>query len=267
MQAEIAVICSRADPAGLNIFESLLELVEWQRDEGFFSFQSFRLLAHEGKQTALTGVDEWLSGIGLEPELIVFPSRHVAKSAIPWIGGHFTGIVQDGAATLSTASAWGLRSFLSGLELPGFAISAEATHHGPVDVRTPCFFAEIGSTEREWTDRRPGLAVARAILGLQDGPRDPPVFLGFGGGHYVSRQTELILGSGASFGHLFSNYQIEGIDREVVEAAIDSSSATYVYLDRKSLRSNERKRLEGIVAETGLPLLRSREIRERFPMR
>jgi D-aminoacyl-tRNA deacylase len=196
--------------------------------------------------------------------MVVFASRHEAKAGLPWLGGHFTGVLQEGQCALSAACACGLRSFLHNISHPGFAVSAEATHHGPVDLHTPCFFAEIGSTIKEWQDRQAAETVARAILALEC--RDLPVFLGFGGGHYVARQTELTFEANVAFGHLFSNYQMEGVNRDVVEEAILKSNASYAYLDRKSLRSAERKRIEGILADVGLPTLRSREIRAKFPL-
>jgi D-aminoacyl-tRNA deacylase len=202
--------------------------------------------------------------LGLQPDMIVFASRHEAKAGLPWLGGHFTGILEDGQSRLSAASPCGLRSFLHNIVLPGFAVSAEATHHGPVDLKTPCFFAEIGSTLKEWQDRQAGEAVARAILALE--VKELPVFLGFGGGHYVARQTELMFNAAVAFGHLFSNYQMAGVNRDVVEEACSKSKATYAYLDRKSLRSVERKRIVGILAELDLPVLRSREIRAKFPI-
>lgn len=263
MPREIAVVCSRADPASLNIYERLLELLPWQCREGYRSNGRFHLIVHDEKQTRLSGLDNRLACLGLKPEMVVFASRHEAKAGLPWMGGHFTGILEDGQGKLSAAAPCGLRSFLHNIALPGFAISAEATHHGPVDLKTPCFFAEIGSTLKEWQDRQAGEAVARAILALEE--KDLPIFLGFGGGHYVARQTDLMFKASVASGHLFSNYQIAGVNREVVEEAIRKSKAIYAYLDRKSLRSEERKRIEGILAELDMPVLRSREIRAKFP--
>lgn len=262
------MVCSRADPASLNIFERLLELVPWQCKEGYRCSGRFRLIIHDARQTSLAGLDERLADLGLHAQTVVFASRHEAKAALPWLGGHFTGIIEEGGpARLSVAAPQGLASFLhniAGQALPGFAVSAEATHHGPVDLKTPSFFAEIGSTLTEWQDVKAGEAVARAILALE--AKELPVFLGFGGGHYVARQTDLILKSSVAFGHLFSNYQMAGINRDVVEEAQRKSKASYAYLDRKSLRSEERKRIEAILAELDLPCLRSREVRAQFPL-
>jgi len=261
---EIAVVCSRADPASFNIYERLLELLSWQCKEGYRSHGRMRLIIHDEKQTRLSGLDDRLPDLGLQPEMVVFASRHEAKAGLPWMGGHFTGILEDGLCRLSAAAPCGLCSFLHNIALPGFAVSAEATHHGPVDLKTPCFFAEIGSTLKEWQDRVAGETVARAILALEE--KELPVFLGFGGGHYVARQTQLMFNADVAFGHLFSNYQMAGVSRDVVEEAASKSKATYAYLDRKSLRSEERKRIEAILAELDLPVLRSREIRAKFPL-
>ena len=205
----------------------------------------------------------------MNPEMVIFPCRHEAKAALPWFGGHFTGTLQEGKSLLSAAAPSGLRSFLHNIAASapagsGYIVSAEATHHGPVDMKTPCFFAEIGSTNDKWCDKEAGAAVARAIMALR--LEEFPVFLGFGGGHYVQRQTELIFNSAIAFGHLFSTYQIAGLNRDVVDDARRKSGAAYAYLDRKSLRSEDRKRIMEILEELDLPILRGREIRAQFPM-
>lgn len=106
--------------------------------------------------------------------------------------------------------------------------------------------------------------MARAILALN--LEDLPIFLGFGGGHYVQRQTELIFNSRIAFGHMFSSYQVPDLDRDAVDDAWKKSNASYAYVDRKSLRSEEKKRIGGIVEDLGLPMLKAQEIRARFPV-
>jgi D-aminoacyl-tRNA deacylase len=261
------IICSRADPASLNIFERLKELVTWHDEDGYSSSGAWRLLIHEERQTALCGLDDRLKDLGLSPELVVFACRHVSKSGLPWLGGHFTGIYENDSRELSTPSPWGLRSFLHNIKRnapQGFEISAEATHHGPTDMKIPSFFAEIGSNEPQWRDVHAGDAVARAILALE--PKELPVFLGFGGGHYVQRQTELLFEAEIAFGHLFSSYQVDALDKGLVEDARSKSNAVYAYLDQKSFRSIERKRIEGLLNDLNLPVLKSKEIRAKFPL-
>jgi D-aminoacyl-tRNA deacylase len=267
MKDEAAIICSRADPASFNIARHILELESWEDQDGYKSSGSWRLVMHDERQTTLQGLDARLEDLGLCPKMIVIPCRHVSKESLPWFGGHFTGVFGEGRHELSAASAWGLRSFLHNirqLSPQGFGISAEATHHGPTDLKTPAFFAEIGSSEPQWQDPIAGEAVARAILAIET--QEMPVFIGFGGGHYVKRQTELLLENNIAFGHLFSSYQVGVLDLETVDDARRKSGAGFAYLDRKSLRSDERKRIMGFLSQLDIPFLKGREIRSQFPV-
>ena len=269
MSCEVAIVCSTTDPASLNIASCLLDLAVWEDQGGYRSSGHNRLVIHDQRQTALHGLEERLDELGLKPGLVVFACRHIAKAEIPWLGGHYVGELSpdDGSERrLSAASPSGLRSFLRNVveQAPeGFRVSAEATHHGPTDMTTPCFFAEIGSSEKQWSNPLVGESVARSILGLE--ARELPVFLGIGGGHYVPRQTSLMLESKVAFGHMFSSYQVEFLDRNILEEAREKSGASYAYLDRKSLRRENRDRISKILEEMDLPVLRSKEIRSRFP--
>ena len=267
MMDEVAIICSSADPASLNIYERLLELEPWEEHDGFWRSGNKCLIIHDGEQSALRGFDAHLNCLGLHPRVVVFACRHESKAGLPWFGGHFTGVIEKFRQELSWASPAGLRSFLCNirnLAPEGFLVSAEATHHGPTDMRTPCFFAEIGSTMAEWCDVHAGEAAARAILALEI--RELPVFLGFGGGHYVQRQTDLIFEANIAFGHLFSSYNASWLDAKLVRDAGQKSGASFAYIDRKSLRSAERLRIVSILEDLGLPMLRSAEIRAKFPL-
>jgi len=266
MKGEIAIICTTADPASQNIAQRLLEMGPWEDHGGFRRLGKMSLVIHGERQTLQTGLDRRLEDLGLFPDAVVFASRHESKGGLPWLGGHFTGVIANGNGALSAAAPMALRSFLHNLQgsaPEGFRISAEATHHGPIDMKTPSFFAEIGSTAQQWSDPRAGQAVARSILDLD--LSSFPVFLGFGGGHYVERQTRLMFETGIAFGHLFSSYQTNLLDMAILKEASAKSGAGYVFMDRKSLKSEEKKRLSGLLQELGLPVLRSKEIRARFP--
>jgi len=267
MSDEVAVVCSKADPASLNIAEHLLALVEWDFIGDYWSYADFRLIIHEYRQITLKSIDKRLFSLELNPSMIIFASKHKSKSEVPWLGGHFTGEFENGKINLATAAPSGLRSFLQNISVnapDGYRVSAEATHHGPTDVETPCFFAEIGSSERQWCDLGAGEVVSKAILALQN--PELPIFLGFGGGHYMERQTSLMLNSDIAFGHLFPNYQVNEISYELVKRAKEKSGAEYAYIDRKSFKAHERDKVIGIIEEIGLPILRSKEIRRRFPL-
>lgn len=267
MKGEVAIICSTADPASLNIFQRLLELTAWKDQGEYRSSDHRRLIIHDERQTVLRGLDARLETMGLHPEMVVFACRHQSEKGLPWMGGHFTGELGGGMRELSAAAPFGLKSFLQNivnLAPDGFLISAEATHHGPTDMSTPSFFAEIGSSQSQWIDPAAGEAVAKAVLSLE--PKELPVFLGFGGGHYVQRQTSLMFEADVAFGHLFSSYQVDSLDREIVDEAMKKSGASHAYIDRKSLRSEEKKKVGVILEDLGVPVMRSKEIRAKFPI-
>jgi D-aminoacyl-tRNA deacylase len=265
-RGEVVILCSTIDSASLNIGQCLQELGDWKDEGNFRSLGNRRLLFHDEEQTAQKGIEGRLKSLGLDPGLIIFPCRHKSKDKIPWLGGHFTGDAQK--SRLATAAPFALRSFLHSISVripEGFRYSAEATHHGPIDVGVPSFFAEIGSSEAQWSDRGTGLAVARAIMDLD--LVEMPVFLGFGGGHYVQRQTELIFEAGIAFGHLFSSYQAGYLSLELVEQAKEKSGASYAYMDRKSLKSSDRTMVSKMLKDIGIELLKGKEIRATYPLK
>jgi D-aminoacyl-tRNA deacylase len=272
MNGQVLVICSRIDPASANIAGRLMELEDWDDRDGYHSFGNFRMICFDEELIRLRDLDDRIAKLGLRPDIVVFASRHKANDGRPWLGGHFTGnsgdaLMGGNPRELAVAAPAFLKSFyinLVGILPPEFEISVEATHHGPTDMTIPSFFAEIGSTNNEWIDKRAGVAVARSILGLEQ--KDLPVFLGFGGGHYVYRQTRLLQETGICFGHLFSNYQMDVLDLEMVEEARIKSGASYVYLDKKSLRSSQKKNIMAILDELGMEPLREGEIRKRFSL-
>ena len=130
MSCEVAIVCSTADPASLNIARSLLDLTVWEGRGGYRSSGHNRLVIHDQRQTALRGLEERLDELGLKPGLVVFACRHIAKEEIPCLGGHFIGEIShddDSEWRLSAASPSGLRSFLHNVaeQAPeGFRVSA-----------------------------------------------------------------------------------------------------------------------------------------------
>ena len=272
MIGEIAVVATRTDPASKNIAQSLADLASWEDDGVCRRFGDYSLVVLDEKLITLRGIEERLRGMGLSPDLIVFASRHQAKDGTPRLSGHFSGnsgeaVMGGTSRELAMAAPGALKSFLSKLArspLEGFEVTVEATHHGPTDLTVPSFFAEIGSNEREWSNPDAGKAVARSILELED--LLPPAFLGFGGGHYVNRQNRLLIDTKISFGHLFSNYQAENLDFEMIEQAARKSGAVGAYLDRKSLRSADKRRISEALEEIGIEMMNEREIRERYPL-
>ncbi|MDM7939270.1 MAG: hypothetical protein QUS07_02885, partial [Methanothrix sp.] len=65
---------------------------------------------------------------------------------------------------------------------------------------------------------------------------------------------------------LFSSYNASWLDAQLIREASQKSGASFAYIDRKSLRSADRLRIVSVLEDLGLPILRSAEIRAKFPL-
>jgi len=109
--------------------------------------------------------------------------------------------------------------------LDDYDFTLEATHHGPTEPRKPIIFIEIGSSEKEWSDKKAQQALVEAIIEtLERGPVESckPV-IGVGGTHYPEKHTRLMLETDYCYGHIFAKYVLKELDRELVEQAIMKS--------------------------------------------
>lgn len=277
--ANIIIICSVVDMAGQNIKAHLLELREWDRLEvpsslaedvsEVYESGNFRIVEVKEHHIYQDGIDRKLKEAGLPCDLIIFASKHRSADGRRLLTSHFTG--NPGSADfggnpgeLSMAAPFALRSILFSMSEKAdeinFDVSMESTHHGPSDLNVPSVYAEIGSSESEWVNTDAGAIVARAILEVQQ--ESCPVAIGFGGGHYAARQTNLIFGSDVTFGHNFPDYQIKHVDEKLFRQAVEKSGADLVYCDRKSMPSKDRKKISDLAEASGLELLRESDIME-----
>lgn len=139
-------------------------------------------------------------------------------------------------------------------------MSMESTHHGPTDLQIPSIYAEIGSGPAQWGDKGAAEVLARAILSFK--PQKLPIALGFGGGHYAARQSEIVLNNNVTFGHNIPSYQLEFVDESFFSRAVDKSGADFVYMDRKAISSSDKEHLADLARKKGLLVLRESDIQQ-----
>ncbi len=282
--SKITIICSAPDLASQNIKNHLLNLREWKNlklspDSGFSAAREsadgkFRLVDIEEIHVFQDGLDKKLEATGLPASLIIFASKHRSKEEVKSLTVHCTGNPSDEARLgghpreLAVSSPPAMKSIL--LEMKRLAkakgldydVTLEVTHHGPTELTVPSLYAEIGSTEGQWEEPVPGEVVAQAILAVS--LEKVPTAVGFGGGHYAMRQTGLLLETGISFGHNFPKYQLEFVDEALIRQAVEKSNAEFAYFDRKSMKSEDKKRISEILEKLGLKVLKESEIREKY---
>ncbi len=282
--SKITIICSAPDLASQNIKNHLLNLTEWKNlelppESGFSAAREsidgkFRLVDIEEIHVFQDGLDRKLEAAGLPASLIIFASKHRSKEEINSLTVHCTGNPSGEARLgghpkeLAVSSPAAMKSILSGMKkLAGekglkYDVTLEVTHHGPTELSVPSIYAEIGSTEKQWEDPEAGEVAAKSILAVS--LEKVPVAVGFGGGHYAMRQTGLLLETKISFGHNFPKYQLEFVDEALVRQAVEKSGAEFAYFDRKSMKSEDRKKISEILEKLGLRVLKESEIRENY---
>jgi D-aminoacyl-tRNA deacylase len=281
---KITIICSVSDLASQNIKTHLLKLNDWESLElpersGFLAARKstdgkFRLVEIEEMHVFQDGIDKKLETAGLPASLIIFASRHRSKEEINSLTVHCTGNPSEEARIggypkeLAVSSPPAMKSILTEMKRLAeekdleYNITLEVTHHGPTELSVPSLYAEIGSTETQWKDMEAGEVVAKAILTVT--LDKVPVAIGFGGGHYAMRQTGLLFETKISFGHNFPKHQLEHVDEALIKQAVEKSNADFAYFDRKSMKSEDRKRISKILEKLGLSVLKESEIREQY---
>jgi D-aminoacyl-tRNA deacylase len=251
--SKVVIAYSLADVAGAGIARNIIEFLSCEplssvevlgvnRLEGLMSAYSCRddvvVLGFNQHETELE-VLEKVSGLA---KYIVVVSRHSAKSGKPSLTTHTPG--NPWGRSDAGGKPWEIPPsnpllmwlILKNLynqsitqNLQGFAVSYEVTHHGPTSISKPITFAELGSTEREWSSdqgqKAVALATISAIRELEQRKPDCIVTVGFGGNHYAPLFTKRALRDNECYGHMIPDYVIKELKpdelRLVVRKAIE----------------------------------------------
>jgi D-aminoacyl-tRNA deacylase len=259
----IGIALSISDPAGSNMLNIFREL-------GFSDTDNESVLTLENKYILIinplivpeeryktpeepnpypTDFDKFAQEYDLE--YIVIASRHWAKSGQPSFTVHPTGnfgkaIYGGRHRELQTTQANPMRDvFLELTENPpkGFKVSMEATHHSPTQFQTPMFFAELGSSKKQWIDESSAHYLVEAILEGINSKGNVPVAIGFGGGHYCP--TFSILEEETAFGHIAAKYAIDLLTPELISQMQKKTveNVSYAILD-KGLKGHQKKKVQ-----------------------
>lgn len=184
-------------------------------------------------------------------EYYVVASRHWARSGQPSLTVHPTGnfgkaMYGGRPRELQRTVAKPMRDiFLQLLEDPprGFEVSLEATHHSPTMFETPMFFAELGSSERQWQDESTGRYLAEAIVEGINAMGEAPVAIGFGGGHYCPTFT--VMERETAFGHIAAKHSLDLLTPELIgQMAERTLDGVEKAVFDKGLKGYQKKKVE-----------------------
>ena len=283
------LISSTTDTASTNIKTCLLHQSSWQAKETFLHEPAYHhttihdlllVTIPDNKITHEHLDSELHDALGITPKLMIFLSRHRSKTGKPSLTVHpignygpaeFGGKPQTlipSAPRLMTHLLRRIQHHLNLTELE-FQICYEVTHHGPY-LETPTLFVEIGSTEHEWQQPKPGVIIATALLDLfaqyhyeEDFPPDIPVLIGIGGGHYAPRFTDLIFERNAAFGHMIPSYHVDAgnITPHIIEQALQKTpNVTGAYINKKGLKKSQVRLIKTWLQDLGFSSISSKEL-------
>lgn len=247
------VVVSKGNAASQNIKAALLRLERFDGNgAGFWSSEKFDMAEYDGKIIEIVP--------DREAEYYIYASTHKSESAKPSFTVHTQGNWGNAdfggkERTLNVACPAKLKVALRKLKELSDAtlkwdVCMEVDHHGPT-LGTPVFFIEIGSSEMEWGVPEAGEIVAKAIIAAVKSNEEFSCYVGFGGTHYTSKFTPIVLQSEKAVGHIIAGYSLEGsgMDEGRVKQAIEKNVGKIegALLDWKGMKGEARKELIGIL--------------------
>jgi len=265
----VVIVASKRDPAAQNIARELISLKGFQPVPGSSGdlFQNGKVYL---KHVDSDGIFTENLGLNFKPDAVVFASRHRSESGEPALTVHWTGNSTGRAdfggkpKNLSLADPPRLRAALLALdeareaEKLNYAVTLEATHHGPTELGAPTLFVEMGSTEKEWNDQQAAAAASEAIWKAATEPAAGKLAVGFGGGHYCNKQCSAIRKDGYAFGHILSKYFFEDYDEEIVRMAFKRTlgECRTAVIDWKGVRGADRAKLLDALKRLNIEVVR-----------
>ena len=287
----VLIISSTEDPASTHIKHSLLEHSPWEEHGSFYntpvyrhtSMKNLALVTIPDKKIRHENIDiELHDQLSLTPDIAIFLSRHRSKTGEPTLTVHPIGNFSDAQfggqpktliPTVPKLMTHLLRLIAKNLQKTDltYKVCYEVTHHGPY-LQIPTVFVEVGSTETQWQQKEPATIIATSLLEMlpshqneDDFPKDIPVLIGIGGGHYAPRFTEIALQKNVAFGHMIPTYKIdEGvITDEILEQAMQKTPGfTGVYLHKKDLKKSQVTYFRNWFQTRGITVISSKDLKD-----
>jgi D-aminoacyl-tRNA deacylase len=149
------------------------------------------------------------------------------------------------------------------LKLSEFDVNIEVSHHGPTQLQTPLLFVELGSTDKDWKNRKGALAVANAIMKVAKNKQIFKNYIGVGGPHYASKFAKLIADENKNFAvsHIIPKYMLDSINNEMVLQSIDRSveEVENFVFDWKGMNSSQKEKIISIIESIGYNYKKAKE--------
>lgn len=241
MYKKYLVVASKKDKAGINITTALSQY-------GHFDFHLVEDSSIHNKNLDMYKISKY--------DFIIFASKHASESGDKTLSIHTPGNWGEAKfggeqGKVCKSSALFQKQFFEKLhenvekyDLKDYKLTLECTHHGPL-INKPCMFAEIGSTETEWNDRRAAFIMAKTIAETVENFKENPyneVAIGIGGPHYCPNFNKLQKDSNVAIAHIIPQYALP-LTEEMLKQAITNTEeeVDFAVIDWKGLGKKEQR--------------------------
>ncbi|MFX1395183.1 MAG: D-aminoacyl-tRNA deacylase [Promethearchaeota archaeon] len=256
-----------------------LEFVVTKKDWISF-FEKNQILIGLTESSLIHLNDLKLKESGIDPDLLIFASRHRSETARPAFLTHTTGNwgpkaefggnpyqLSKTSAILQKAAYLSLQEQKDIKKKTEYSLDIEVTHHGPTTLEKPLIFIELGSSEAEWEIKEAGLVLAHALLGTCEkyvefqNDKNLKICIGFGGPHYAPNFKKLINYKDIAISFICPKYFIQYLNKEIINKMIENNleKVDYFIIDWKGTSAQDKKHLIPILEEFDLPIRKTKE--------
>ncbi|MFA7707984.1 MAG: D-aminoacyl-tRNA deacylase [Candidatus Pacearchaeota archaeon] len=263
-----AIVYSKQDKAGINIIEQFkkiafapeMPIIELKKDSIYADD------LNEKNYPELKSID-----------FIVFATKHKSEKGNPSLSLHAPGNWRQAdyggkPGKICNTSAFVLKYLFQNLNkianenkevIEKYQITLECTHHGPL-IEKPCCFIELGSSEKQWSEKEPAKIIAKTIATLQNYTPDEKwtPSIAIGGPHYCPNFNKIQLNSNYAISHIIPEYALpltELILREAEHKTIEQIKE--VLVDWKGCgNSEQRQKVAEVIEKSGLKFKRTEKV-------
>ncbi len=244
------LLFNKSFEASYNIFLNLVDFFE--EKEGFWKYKEHYLVEFKGNSMVDFNVEEFLPKDkdlenSLKRDCIIVLSPHSSSSGVASLTTHIPG--NWGKASLGGKDetlniSYGTKMTKVLKEMDGRVkkkklsvnVVYEADHHGPT-TSFPIMFVELGNPF--WSNKELGELIANSIMEVIDEKDVLEGVLGFGGNHYMPKQTKLAKERDYAFTHLLPKYNQEFLPKLFDQALTKSIEKVEKFvIDKKGLNKS-----------------------------
>lgn len=254
------LVAYQSDPAGFNMASYISQQLKKEGD--VYRGEKFDLVIIPTPAISADWLEEKFHYDGY-----VFLSKHASESGDLALTCHSTGNFGDAKFggnpnQVAIPHPHLQKSYMKHLwekkdSFSKFDITIEATHHGPTALGKPALFIEIGTTEKEWNDKKLCEQVAKIVIEeMSKPPIKNKVAICFGGTHYPDKFNKELLQGDFALGTVIPKHALDNLDQTLFDHIISrNKEAKAALVDWSGLGKNKQKVID-FISKTALEMIR-----------